>query len=1043
MAKKFTLTVSLLFLYIYSGFSQSISGTIRDESGQPLPGASVVVKDQPGVGATSDFEGLYTISNAKPGNITLQFSFIGFESQEVSITLGVSGVTADAVLKEENSELNEVVVVGYGVQRRSEVSGSIVKLAAKDVTDMPAPSFENAIQGKAAGVQIITGSGLAGSGSVVRIRGTASISASGDPLYVVDNIPITQDYFINGNSGGMNNNPLATINPNDIESVEILKDASATAIYGSRGANGVILITTKRGKKGGLRFGFNTRVGISQPTKKPEMLNSSEYLQLYEEAWINDGNVGTPTFPFAPSLSWEDAQKNNTDWVDQTIGTGVKQFYDFNVQKGTDKYNFYIGGSYDGNESYLIGNSYNRLSGRANLDYRFSDKLKVGLSTSLSQGDNNRVDAAWSGGLGAAMSTALPIYPIYYDEDVYEPDPDNPGQTILVHEKGDYWQEAGIGNNPVAFRNKKDWRVREVRSINSLNLLYAPVKRLSFNVTGSYDYMKQTEDVFLEKDLHGFASVPNGIAIRTPRQIHNWNTFATGTYEFNVGENHGLSWLLGTEYQQSQNQLSSRKITNDQGEVEAVNYVLGVDEPLYESGTKVDFDTTYLEPGKRFNFLSYFTRINYDYKKKYFVQAVLRSDGSSKFGSNKRYGFFPSIGAHWIVSNEDFFRKDEMFSYMKIRASYGYVGNAGIPANQWRSVYYNSNIGYGRNAETGPTVLENPDLQWESALNFDAGIELGLFRDRISLELTYYNKKSSDVFLQIGVPKYYGLSTVWANVAEIVNEGVELSLVSRNLSGKLQWTTNFNIAYNYNEITSLGGYSEDAVSGGTNDTRTVVGHPVGTNYLVKFSHIDSETGAPVYIDKEGNETYTWDPDDRQPLGSVLPKAVGGITNTFRYNSWDLSFLFVYTIGGQIYDSSSKRQLGRVDEWNKTPEIYDRWQEPGDDAEYAKLTLDEANLGSTTPWINTDQYLHDATYLRLRNVTLAYNVPGDFTKKLKMTNIRIAFIGTNLLTFTKYPGIDPEIARDFENPTDRNMSPNISFLTPPQEKTYSLSLNLTF
>ncbi|HCQ14631.1 MAG TPA: hypothetical protein DIU20_00120, partial [Cryomorphaceae bacterium] len=331
----------------FSGIAQTVTGKVVDDAGLPLPGAAVAVKEQLGIGAVADVDGAFTLTGIKPGSITLVISFIGFETQNIPLEV-VANTTKnlDIKLKESSSSLDEIVVVGYGVQRKRENTGSIVKLNAKDVTDMPAPSFENTLQGKAPGVQIITGSGLSASPSVVRIRGISSISAAGDPLYVVDNIPITQDYFMNGNSGGMNTNPLATINPNDIESVEVLKDASATAIYGSRGANGVILITTKRGKKGGLRFGFNTTQGISQPTRLPDMLTGPEYLQLYEEAWVNDGNVGTPTFPFA-SLTWEEAQQNNTDWISQTVGTGYKQMYDFNVQKGAEKYNFYLGGSYD------------------------------------------------------------------------------------------------------------------------------------------------------------------------------------------------------------------------------------------------------------------------------------------------------------------------------------------------------------------------------------------------------------------------------------------------------------------------------------------------------------------------------------------------------------------------------------------------------------------------------------------------------------------------------------------------------------------------
>lgn len=1042
MAKLLPFCYSVLLLLVSSSvYSQVISGTVKDENKQPLPGANIVIKDQTGVGTMTDTEGAYSLTNFEPGDLTLQISFIGYETQEIPLTVNAGETRrVDVQMVPEADALEEVVVVGYGVQRRREVSGSIVKLSSKDINDFPAPSFENAIQGKAAGVQVITGSGLAASSSVVRIRGNASISAAGDPLYVIDGIPVTQDYFINGNSGGMNNNPLASINPNDIESIEILKDASATAIYGSRGANGVILITTKRGTKGGLRFGFNTTLGFSEPTKTPEMLNGQEYLQLYEEAWVNDGRTGTPTFAFAPALSWEQAQRTNTDWIDQTIGTGFKQFYDFNVQKGTEKYNFYAGFSYDRNESYLVGNSYERLSGRLNGDIRFNKKLKLGITTSVSRGDNNRVDAAWSGGLGAAMSTALPIYPIYWD--TYKLDPSS-GDTLAS--PGDYWLEAGIGNNPVAFRDKKDWRVREIRSINSFNLLYTPTSQLSFNVTGSYDFMKQTEDLFLTKDLHGFADIEGSIAIRTPRSIHNYNTFATGTYEFDINELHDFSVMLGAEYQQSQNYLSAFKTVGEAGNVGISNVIIGVDEPIYMSGVEddVDFDTTYLETNKRFNFLSYFARLNYSYMKRYFVQGVLRADGSSKFGPDRRFGFFPSLGAHWIMTEEDWMHSTEWLNYLKVKASYGYVGSAGLQPNQWRSVYFRNNIGYGGNPATGPTVLQNPELQWESALNFDAGIEVGLFQDRVTAELTYYHKKSSDVFLEIGVPRYNGIATLWDNVGEILNEGVEFQFLSRNLTGDLQWSTNFNIAYNYNEILSIGGYSEDAVGGGTNDTRTVVGYPVGTNFLVRFSHVDTETGAPVYLDTDGNETYEWDPDNRVPVGKVLPDAVGGITNNFYYKNWDFSFLFVYSIGADIYDSSSKRQLGRVDEWNRTPHIYDRWQKPGDEATYPRLTLDEANHGSTTPWINTTLYLHDGSYARLRNVTLGYTIPSDWASKLKLQQMRISFIGTNLLTFTKYPGVDPEIARDFENATDRNMSPNISYLTPPQEKIYSLAINLNF
>lgn len=1041
-----SLLIAVLSVFSFQSIqAQTITGRILDELGEPLPGANILVKEQPKIGTVTNFDGYYTLTGFSPGKITLIVSFIGYADKQIEVDASSGGEVKvpPTKLEESSNNLDEVVVVGYGVQRKRESTGTVVSLDSKDINDIPTPSFENAIQGKAPGVQIITGSGLAASPSIVRIRGISSISAAGDPLYVVDGIPISQDFFTNGNSGGMNTNPLASINPNDIESIDILKDASATAIYGSRGANGVIIITTKRGRQKGLRFGFTSTLGVSQPTKVPEMLNSSEYLQLFEEAWINDGNTGTPSFPSSIPMSWEEAKKYDTDWVDQTIGTGFKQFYDFNVQKGSKDYNYYVGLSYDINESYLLGNSYERLSGRLNGDYRVNDKLKIGVSTSLSRGDNNRVDAAWSGGLGAAMSTALPIYPIYYDEDEYSFDGN--GDSTLTASKGDYWLKAGIGNNPVANRELKSWRVREYRSINSVNVNYTPIENLSFIANGSYDYMGQIEDVHLTgSELHGFEGI-GGVAFRSPRQIHNYSGFVTGSYNWKINEDNNITFLLGTEYQQSQNYVSGITTLNEDSLLTTINYVLDVDDPYYnlENKENYDFDSTWLEPNKRFNFLSYFTRVNYSYKNKYFVQGVFRTDGSSKFGPNKRFGYFPSISGGWIMSEEKFLKYNAVVNYLKLKASYGYVGSAGLPPNAWRSIYAVSNTGYNNSQIVYPTLLENPNLQWESSTVFDLGVEYGLLEDRIVGEISYYHKRSKDVFLSITPPSYNGTGQFWDNVGEILNEGVEFSITSRNLVGEFQWTTNFNIAYNYNELVSIGGYSEDAVSGGTNDTRTVIGKPVGTNFLVRFSHVDEETGAPVYLDINGEETLTWDPKDRVAVGKVLPDAIGGITNTFRYKGLDLSFLFVYSIGGNIYDSSSKRQLGVVDEWNKTPLIFDRWQEPGDEATYAKLTLDRTNLGSTTPWINTDLWLHDASYARLRNLTIGYTLPRKAVQRMKLTTCRISLTGSNLLTFTNYPGIDPEIARDFENATDRNMSPNISYLTPPQEKTYTLSINLTF
>ncbi|GGH70129.1 SusC/RagA family TonB-linked outer membrane protein [Phaeocystidibacter marisrubri] len=1014
--------------------AQTISGVVTDETNETLPSVAVVVQGT-SVAVTSDFDGKYTITGLQPGDYVLEFQVLGYGKKEMPVTLAAGqNLTLNVQLNPETSELDEVVIVGYGVQRKRDVTGSIVKLDSRQLTDMPAPSFETAMQGKAPGVQVVTGSGIAGSGSVVRVRGIASISAGGDPLYVVDGIPITQDYFLKGNSGGMNNNPLASLNPEDIESIEILKDAAATAIYGSRGSNGVILITTKRGantRPGEMVYEFNARIGVSQPTALPNMLNNEEYLQMFEEAWYNDQALyltnpelfssappaGSPVLPGGISL--EDARKTNTNWVDEVTRLGIKQQYDFAVGQNEEQYNYRVGLTYDNNQSYLTKNDYSRLGVRANGDVNLSKRVRLGVTTSIMQGLNNRVDEGWSGGLGAAMSTALPIYP------VYNPD-------------GSYWSG---GNNPVRLRELKDWQQRELRSINSLSLTYKATDALTFTATGSYDFMQLVEDIYEPQELLG--STHSGTAQRYPLQVRNWNMNATGTYMFSAADGHDFTVLLGTEFQERRQKNGNYFNPADST---YTNSVIDADGSFRSNPELLnDLELTYdNNPGSGNTFASFFGRVNYTIHDKYLLQGVVRTDASSNFGPENRWGVFPSLGAGWILSEESFLRNSKALSFLKLKMSYGISGNAAIPDNQWRATY-GQNGSYNGEPITYQTIRENPTLKWEESNIFDAGLEFGFLNDRITGELAYYYKYTTDALLQVSLPRYQGFDTYWDNLGEILNTGVEFNITARPVvTNNFSWKIDFNIAYNYNEITSIGGYSEDAVSGGTNDTRVVVGAPVGTNFLVRYAGIDASNGRPMYYDKEGNITYDWTPDDRVAVGKVLPDAIGGITNSFRYHNWDLSFLFVYSIGGQVYDSSSKRQLGVVTDWNMRTEIYDRWTGPGDDdAAYPRLTRDPEVYGSNTPWINTDLWLHDADYIRLRNFTIGYNLPKATVEKWGLDRFRVSFIATNVFLITNYPGLDPEIARDFENATDRNMSVNVMFLTPPQERTFSLALNVNF
>ncbi|MCF8426189.1 MAG: TonB-dependent receptor [Bacteroidia bacterium] len=1007
------LTFYLLLIFATSASAQSIKGTVKDVGNEPVIGATVQVEGS-SYGAVTDPLGFFEIKKLKPGNYRLKISSIGFANITKEVTLGESDVTVVVVLKEDRKQMDELVVVGYGVQRKREVTGAITKIGGKELNDLPVPSFEAALQGKAPGVQVTVGSGLAGSASIVRIRGISSISAGGDPLYVVDGIPITQDYFILGNSGGMNNNPLSSLNPDDIESVEVLKDAAANAIYGSRGANGVILITTKRGKGKGWKFGAQARAGISTPTARPKMLNNKQWLQLNQEAWENDGHAGRAPLP--GGITYDQAMATNTDWVDETIQTGAKYGMNFSATKGGEKLNTFMNLSHDNNGSYLAGNSFVRTAGRINMDYKATQWLKIGINSSLSRGLNNRVNAGWSGGLGAAMSTALPIYPIYNAD-------------------GTYYRS---GNNPVRMMDNLKWRTEELRALTGLNLTLTPIKDVVVQAQTSYDYMNQTDDQWRSSEITGNAN--DGDAYRGMSFVKNFNYYVTATYMKSIKEKHNFQVMVGNEYQRANTIRRSADSTNVGG--------------LFTDNFDKLLTARYLaQPGTNWGFLSYFARATYNYKQKYFIQGVFRTDASSRFGANYRWANFPSLSGSWVISEEKFMKGNSHFSFLKLRAGWGKSGNANIPDDARYATYSaaSNNITYNGNPTLFPLKLENRNIRWETSNNYDVAVEAGFFKDRLTVELDYYRKVTSDVLMYLTIPQSIGFSQYWDNVGGILNEGVEFSFKSRNIVTKdFQWTTNFNVARNHNEITSLGVYTEDAVSGGTNDTRVVVGKPVGTNYLIRWSHVDANTGLPVYLDINGNQTSVYDNKNRTAVGQIIPKAIGGMTNTFRYKQWDMSILIIYSFGSNIYESSQKRQTSLVTDWNMDERVYDRWQNPGDVSKFPRMTKDYRTYGLPDEWSNTTLWLKDGSYARLRNLTVGYNLPSANCKRMKLTSMRISAIATNIFTWTNYDGLDPEIGRDSEGGSSgdlnssRNMgSQNITYLTPPQEKTFSVQINIEF
>ena len=1023
-------------------FAQAtVQGRVTDDLGNALPSATVM--NASGKGVFTDLDGNYTLS-VPAGEQTLTFSFIGYLNTVKTVNVNAGETkTLNIRLREDAVLLNESVVVGYGVQRKKEVTGAIATIDSKEITAVQTPSFEAALQGQAAGVQVTQGSGMAGSGSIVRIRGLSSISAGGDPLYVVDGIPITQDYFAGGNSGAMNRNPLASLNPNDIKDIQVLKDAAATGIYGSRGANGVILITTKRGVKNGIQVSYGSSIGYGESTARPNMMTTEEYLTIRQEAWENDGGTGYVWLPYLSTASsspearkaaYERALETNTNWFDQFTRRAQKTQQNIGLRSGGEKWSMYNGVSYDKNESYAIGNSYTRTSARTNFDWTPNDKVKVLLSGSTSEGRNQRVRGGWSGGIGTAMSTALPYMAPYVVDSTFD------ANGSLVSTERNY--ELNRWFNPMAYQDLVQWRETERRQIATGQVIVTPHKRLDIVLNGGYDNSKLENDSYENSALDR----TNGFAYGNWSEYNsrNYNVGANATFRALDTDTTSLSILVGAEAQKFESDGFGFNLRDSQGPAYATptlrDSLFGLHDSLYESVSTVT--NAYLNQYRTDGFASTFARVNYNLKDRYFFQATARVDGSSRFGANNRFGFFPSAAAGWVISDEPTFQS-ETISFLKLRTSWGRTGNANIDGFSRFALYIDQTQGatYAGDTIVFPTQPGNPDLRWETVETIDASVEMGLWKDRVSVELGWYNKMASDVLMNVELPSHTGFNNRSVNAGQVLNRGVELGITSNNLpsTSELQWKTTLNYAYNYNELVSTGDFTEDAISGGTNDSRAVTGAPLTTYFLVPFSHVDPESGLPVYIDINGNETFEYNLEDRQAVGDGLPDHVGGLRNEITFRNWTFSSQFTAAFGAKIWDSSAKRQLGVVTDWNMRTDLFDRWRQPGDIASFPRLTLDETTYGLPAgfPWWNTSLFMYDASYVRLRNASISYRVPAS------KGNITLRLSGNNLFVLTNFIGLDPELTRDFENRQDRNFSGGANYLTAPQERSVIFAINANF
>jgi TonB-linked SusC/RagA family outer membrane protein len=989
--------------------------SVADNS--PIPGVNVTLKGST-TGTSTDADGTYSIKAGS--NATLVFSFIGMTTQEVVVG---SRTAVDVKLSPDVRSLSEVVVVGYGTQQRKDLTGSIASVTSKDIQNVPVVSFEQAIQGRAAGVQIETSSGKVGAAIKVRVRGSASVSAGNQPLYVVDGFPITQGSQTDATNEATN--PLADINPNDIASIEVLKDASAAAIYGSRASNGVILITTKRGQTGKTTFNVNVSSGTNKPVDMLEFLNRDQYIQIITDAVKNinetTGNEDKVVGDFYDNWENELAYNANTNWQKAAYHTGRFQQYDLSASGGNEKTKFYIGGGYNSQEGITIRNKFERLSGRINLDHQATDRLAFGGGFNMAYTMNNRVDENNSFTSATQANSLAPVTPFI-----------DPATNT-------YNRNTFYANPFLQIANSSD-KAGILRNLSNVYASYRFIPSLVFRSELGLDLLNQVEDSYQGRNtLNGS---PSGQGSYRTGRVINYTTNNTLTFSKTLADVHRLEVLAGMSYQQSNSTFS---------QVQGQGFPSD-DFKTLTSSPKITFGTSF---NTAFSYLSYFSRAEYKLADKYLVSLSGRIDGSSRFGEDNRYGFFPAGSVGWVISEEPFLKESKslnMLSFAKIRSSIGLTGNSEIGNFAARGLY--DPLFFGSTPGVGPTSVANSDLKWETTLQWDAGVDFGLFNDRVTGTFDYYIKKTRDLLLDTPVPNTTGFNNYFKNVGSMENKGVEFSFTTQNLVGKFKWSTSFNIAHNKNKITNLN--ESDILPGGNRDINAaIVGQPIGVFYGKKYAGVDPANGDALYYLENGEKTNDYTQASSQVLGSPVPKHFGGLTNNFSFAGFDLSVLLQYVYGNKIFRASGVYQSANFSSGygldNQTVDQMNYWKKPGDITNVPRpliigsFTDEDTGITYSAGESTSSRWLYDGSYLRFKTVTLGYSVPKALLNRVKLSSVRVYVTGQNLFTVTDYYGNDPE--QNYTTPNSTNQTANIrngyDWYGTPQVRTLLFGINIGF
>ncbi len=915
------------------------------------------------------------------------------------IGVGVYGQKKDTTTTER--KIDEVIVVGYGKSTKAKLTDNVAKISSESLKEVPNANFQNAMVGKAAGVRVNQTNGKLESGFNINVRGSASISAGTSPLYVIDGIPMINN---DESTNGAPVNPLVTLSATEIESIEILKDASSAAIYGSRGSNGVVLITTKTGKKGKPKLTLNLSQGFSAPTNKMKFLNAKQYVELFLEAGRNVGresSVITRLNRYSNYTDWKNGEID-TDWQDYIFQKGSVRDADFSVSGGDDKYNYMFTASNNDTKGIIRKNDLDRNTARLNVSANVTNKLKLGLNLGFSRTSIDRVSNDNQFTTPMQAIALAPISPAFVDGEPFD------GTTyanFLLEDK----------------YSKYNTLIKRVTG--KLFGEYKITKNLTFNSDFGYDYYNQKEKKFRGKKAPIMST--DGYAFNSWVDTENIIFSNYLSYNLKLGS-HNFSAIAGTELNKNRREYGS--VTGIKFPSDDFQNIDSAGEINAGEGNASEY-----------SFFSYFARANYDYQGKYLLKASIRRDGSSRFGKANRYGTFPAFSAGWVLSKEDFLSASNVISLLNLRASWGQTGNAEIGNFASRDLW--NAASYKQLPAIEPSQPENGDLTWEKSNQTDIGLDFGLFNNRITGEIDYYNKKTNGLLFYQNIPYTSGYSNIYRNIGDMKNTGFELVINTQNIKkDNFTWDTNFNIALNNNKVVSLPDGNKDQIPG--NVIRRV-GERLDSFYLVEYAGVDSANGDALYYkntlkaDGTLDKTTTNDYSEAQKIvaGSSTPNWIAGLTNTIEYKNFDFSFTLYGEFGGNLYNSGGKfmSTSGGNGYDNQTVDQMNRWQNPGD-----ITNVPQARLGKGNGAEESTRYLEKNDFVRLRNLSLGYSFNKSLINALGVNKLRIYVSAINALTFTKYSGYDPEARSD----TSRGGGGSTFYSAPPA-KTVTFGINVNF